>query len=123
MARVIMSSVNAGKQLDSSNELQITVTGRKSGKRISFPVWFVRENNTLFLLPLNGTDTQWYRNLERTKKITISSGNLKLEPSAKLVRDQKKIDLIVGKLRKKHSSAEVKKYYTKFDAGVELSWG
>jgi hypothetical protein len=121
MAGAIMSSVNVGKQLDSSDELHITVTGRKSGKKISLPVWFVRENNTIFLLPLNGTDTQWYKNLERRKKIMISSGNLKLEPSAKLVRDQKKIDLIVEKLRKKHSPAEVKKYYRKFDAGIELS--
>lgn len=118
-----MGSVNAGKQLDSSNEIQITVTGRKSGKRIALPVWFVRESNTIFLLPLNGTDTEWYKNLEKTKKITISSGNLKLEPSAKIVRDQKKVDAIIEKLRKKHSPAEVKKYYTKFDAGVELSLG
>lgn len=118
-----MGSVNVGKQLDSSNELQIAVTGRKSGNKIALPVWFVRENNTVFLLPLNGSDTQWYKNLEKAKKITISSGNLKLEPTVKLVRDQKKIEVIIEKLRKKHSPAEVKKYYTKFDAGVELSLG
>jgi hypothetical protein len=30
---------------------------------ISRPVWFVREGNILYLLPLNGSDTNWYKNM------------------------------------------------------------
>ncbi len=37
--------------------------GRKSGQTISIPVWFVFESDTLYLLPVHGSETQWYRNV------------------------------------------------------------
>ena len=39
-------------------EIKITVTGRKSGLPISIPVWFVLEEDKLYLLPVQGSDTQ-----------------------------------------------------------------
>lgn len=116
-----MNSSNVEKQLDSSKELQITVTGRKSGKEFSTPVWFVREGKTVFLLPVTGSNSEWYKNMEKSKKITISSGHLKLQLAARPVTDSKKVSLIADKFRKKYSASEVKKYYTNFDAGVELT--
>jgi hypothetical protein len=49
-------------------EINISVIGRKSGKRISRPVWFVFEGDganggTLYLVPVQGSDTQWYKNI------------------------------------------------------------
>jgi hypothetical protein len=34
------------------------ITGRKSGRDIPRPVWFVHEHNTLYLLPNYGSDTE-----------------------------------------------------------------
>jgi hypothetical protein len=50
-------------RLSRYREITITVTGRKSGRDISVPVWFVFENDKLFLLPVHGSDTQWYKNV------------------------------------------------------------
>jgi len=36
-------------------QIKISVIGRKSGKTISIPVWFVFESNRLFLLPVQGS--------------------------------------------------------------------
>jgi hypothetical protein len=44
-------------------QIKISVTGRKSGRAISIPVWFVLEGEKLYLLPVQGSDTQWYKNL------------------------------------------------------------
>ena len=44
-------------------QTKISVTGRKSGRAISIPVWFVLEGEKLYLLPVQGSDTQWYKNL------------------------------------------------------------
>jgi hypothetical protein len=41
-------------------QINITVTGRKSGRAISNPVWFVLDEDRLYLLPVQGSDTQWY---------------------------------------------------------------
>ena len=51
------------RRLARYNEIEITVIGRKSGKPITNPVWFVLEGDTLYLLPLQGSDTQWYKNV------------------------------------------------------------
>jgi hypothetical protein len=42
-------------------EIHITVTGRKSGRSITVPIWFVFEDGTLYLLPVKGSETQWYQ--------------------------------------------------------------
>ena len=38
-------------RLSRFRQIKLTVTGRKSGKIISNPVWFVAEGGTLYLLP------------------------------------------------------------------------
>ena len=44
-------------------QIKLSVIGRKSGKTISIPVWFVLEDEKLYLLPVQGSDTQWYKNV------------------------------------------------------------
>lgn len=43
--------------LQSTNEIELTVTGRTSGRESSRPVWFVQEGEKLFLLPVGGSDS------------------------------------------------------------------
>ncbi len=51
------------ERLAGVREINITVTGRKSGRAITIPVWFVLEGENLYLLPVLGADTQWYKNV------------------------------------------------------------
>lgn len=48
-------------RLSRSREINITVTGRKSGRAITNLVWFALEDEKLYLLPVSGSDTQWYK--------------------------------------------------------------
>ena len=41
--------------LSRHREITISVTGRKSGRTISIPVWFVFGDETLYLLPVQGS--------------------------------------------------------------------
>jgi len=116
-----MDSSEIQKALDSSMELQITVTGRKSGREFSTPVWFVREGKTIFLMPVRGSKNQWYKNVMKSRQIKISSGKVSLELVGKPINDSKRVASVADKFRKKHGVADVKKYYTGFDAAVELS--
>jgi hypothetical protein len=43
--------------LQRTNEIELIVTGRNSGREIPIPVWFVYEGNMLYLLPVQGSDT------------------------------------------------------------------
>ena len=116
-----MENSEIQKALDSSVELQITVTGRRSGREHSTPVWFVRERKTVFLMPVRGSKNQWYKNVLKSKRIKISSGKVSLELSANPISDSKRVASVADKFRKKHGAADVKKYYSGFDAAVELS--
>ncbi|HEY9492159.1 MAG TPA: hypothetical protein VIP56_09250 [Nitrososphaeraceae archaeon] len=51
-----MSNSEFKDALDRTSEIELTVRGRKSGQDISRPVWFVHENNTLYLLPVKGSE-------------------------------------------------------------------
>src|SRR6266851_9394078 len=42
--------------LQHDNLIQITVTGRSSGRSHSFPIWFTLDGNTLYLIPVRGSD-------------------------------------------------------------------
>ncbi len=121
LVRKIMSSPELRKALESTRELEITVTGKKTGRSISLPVWFVHEDNRILLLPLKGTDTNWFRNIIKTPTMSFSVKGARMTAKAKPVADTNKVKEVVEKFRKKYSAADVKKYYSNFDAYVELN--
>jgi len=41
--------------LNSTSGIELTTTGRVSGRETSRPVWFVRRGEKLYLLPVTGT--------------------------------------------------------------------
>ncbi len=108
------------QSLDAARELKITVTGRKSGKNISLPVWFVRQQERLYLLPVQGSDTQWYRNVLETPVMTIAVKGTTAGVKAKAITDPKRVSDIRDRFRKKYGAGEVKKYYSKFDVALEI---
>jgi len=99
-------------------EINLSVTGRKSGRTISIPVWFVVEGNTLYLLPVQGSDTQWYKNVQEKPSIRIDAGKADAELTVDLVTDAKQVASITEKFRARYGAANVKKYYSKFDVAV-----
>jgi hypothetical protein len=61
-----MADDDVAKALKRRRQISITVTGRRTGREITIPVWFVYGDGALWLLPVYGSDTQWYRNLMKT---------------------------------------------------------
>jgi deazaflavin-dependent oxidoreductase (nitroreductase family) len=110
-------------RLSKSSELTITVTGRKSGRSISIPIWFVAEGEDLYLLPVQGSDTQWYQNVLKSPSIRIEAGGSAGEFKAVPITDAKQVSSIVEKFRDKYGAGEVKKYYSKFDVAVLVRLG
>jgi hypothetical protein len=54
-------------------QIKVSVIGRKSGQTISIPVWFVLEGEKLYLLPVQGSETQWYKSVLRHPQIRINA--------------------------------------------------
>jgi deazaflavin-dependent oxidoreductase (nitroreductase family) len=106
--------------LDKSKEIELSVIGRKSGKKISRPVWLVYNSNKLYLLPLNGSETNWYKNIHKNPMIKISIDNMELSANARPVIDSSRVKEIVDAFSTKYGENDVKKYYSKLDAIVEF---
>ena len=94
--------------------------GRKSGRTISIPVWFVLEGEKLYLLPVQGSDTQWYKNALKNPWIRIDARGAEAEFRAMPITDAKAVKSVVKKFREKYGAKDVKKYYSKFDVVVVM---
>jgi hypothetical protein len=116
-----MSKADLHRRLNSVNEITLSVKGRKSGKNIPRPVWFAYEGNTLYLLPVQGSDTSWYKNLLVDPTLKISVNGIQISARGKPITDSNGVDDIVRKFKSKYGEGDVKRYYTKFDVAVEVT--
>ena len=104
--------------LSRASEINISVTGRKSGRVISIPIWFVLEGEKLYLLPVQGSETQWYKNVLKNPSIRIEARGAEANLQAVPIKDASGVSSVVEKFRAKHGAGDVKKYYSKFDVAV-----
>jgi deazaflavin-dependent oxidoreductase (nitroreductase family) len=105
-------------RLSKSSEITITVTGRKSGRPISVPVWFVSEDDKLYLVPVQGSDSQWYKNVLHNPSLQITAGGTEAEFKAAPITEAKQVSSVVDKFRAKYGASDVKKYYSKLDVAI-----
>ena len=106
------------ERLSRYREIKITVIGRKSGQPISNPVWFVLEGSDLYLLPVQGSETQWYKNVLKNPKIEIDARGARGEFKAAPITDPSRVKEVVEKFREKYGASDVKKYYSRFDVAI-----
>jgi deazaflavin-dependent oxidoreductase (nitroreductase family) len=99
-------------------EITITVTGRKSGRTISLPIWFAWDDGKLYLLPVKGSDTQWYKNVLKNPAIGIDAGGAQSELKVVSVTDSTQVKSVIEKFRDKYGANDVKKYYSKLDVAI-----
>jgi hypothetical protein len=114
-----MAMADIKQALASTEELEITVTGRNSGRKISFPVWFVLESETLYLLTVKGSASNWYKNILRNPTMTISARGMEITVNVKPITDPPTVREVVEKFRAKYGTANIQRYYSKFDVAVE----
>ena len=106
------------ERLSRYREITISVKGRNSGRTISIPVWFVLEGDKLYLLPVQGSDTQWYKNVLKNPSIGIDARGAEAKLQTVPITDATGVSPVVEKFRDKYGANDVKKYYAKFDVAV-----
>ncbi len=115
-----MANEEFSKALESTREIELTVTGRKSGREISIPVWFVRDGDKLYLVPVNGSGSDWYKNVLKTPAVRLAARQAQLTATAAPVTDPARVGEILDKFRAKYSARDVEAYYPKQDVAVEI---
>jgi deazaflavin-dependent oxidoreductase (nitroreductase family) len=115
-----MADPNFRQALADTREVELTVTGRKSGREISIPVWFVEEGDRLYLVPVDGSDSDWYKNLLKTPTVGLADGGAETTAEARPITDPAKVEEVLEKFRAKYGARDVRAYYPKQDAAVEI---
>ena len=105
--------------LERTDEIELTVIGRKTGRQITNPVWFVREGDKLYLLPVKGSDSEWYKNVLQNPTLALTANGVKWTTKAKPITDATRVKNVVEQFRAKYGADDVRRYYSKFDVAVE----
>jgi hypothetical protein len=106
--------------LREASEVELTVTGRKSGRESSRPIWFVEDRDRLLLLPVSGSDSNWYRNAVKTPEIRLAADRAELRAHATQIEDPNDVADVVEKFGAKYGADRVAEYYPKQDAALEV---
>jgi hypothetical protein len=107
--------------LQTTDQIELVTTGRHSGRQSSRPVWFVREGGKLYLLPLTGSDTQWYRNVLETPAISLTAGATEYHTQAEPLTSPAEVEQVVEAFRAKYGARNVESYFPKHDVAVEVA--
>jgi hypothetical protein len=83
----------------------------------------VLEGEKLYLLPVQGSDTQWYRNVLKNPSIWIDAPGAEAEFQPAPITDDNAVKSVVEKFREEYRVGDVKKYYSKFSVAVVVELG
>lgn len=97
--------------LRKEKELELTVTGRKSGKPLPRPVWFALKGTELLLLPVTGTSSQWYKNVLRIPQVEVSSAGQTFRGKLHPITEKRQVAEVIELFKAKYGAADIKKYY------------
>jgi hypothetical protein len=107
--------------LAGTDEIELTVTDQTSGRETSRPVWFVQEGDHIYLLPVRGSDSDWYRIVLKSRRVSLAVGGMRRSARATPITDPAKVREVVDKFRARYGADQVQRYYSKLDVAVEVS--
>lgn len=106
--------------LKKEKEIELTVKGRKTGKHIPRPIWFVLKGTELLLLPVTGTDSQWYKNIVLDPQVKISSNGQSFNGKIRTITEKNQVEEVIELFRGKYGASDVKRYYPKPNVAASL---
>jgi hypothetical protein len=116
-----VASADLKGALQDANQVDLTVTGRRSGRDSTRPVWFVQEGDRILLMPVGGSGANWYRNIVKTPSIRLSAQGAELRTDGRPIEDAAAVADALEKFGAKYGADRVDQYYPDQDAVVEVS--
>ena len=86
-------------------------------------MWFVRHDDKLYLLPVTGSASQWYRNLLKTPAMGLSAGGAEYHASGSPITDPDDVRQVVDDFRGKYGAKDVAAYYPNPNVAIEVPLG
>lgn len=87
---------------------------------MSTPVWFAKREDTIDLLPVGGSHSQWYKNVLENPTVGLEARGTRWEAKATPIIDSSKLNDVFASFRGKYGADQVKQYYGDTDLAVEI---
>ncbi len=117
-----MNAIDFVEALKGKSELKITTTGRRTKKAYSATVWFLHENEKLYLLPVRGSDTDWYKNALTDPNVTLTVAGVSIHVKAEAITGFNRVQRVIESFAKKYGGMnEIKRWYQKLDVAIEIA--
>jgi deazaflavin-dependent oxidoreductase (nitroreductase family) len=79
----------------------LTHYGRKTGKPHEVTIWFVLDDDRLYISTAN-VNRQWVRNVQKTPKISLSIGSETFDGNARFLTDRAEHERAMAAVRRKY---------------------
>ena len=122
-ARTLHVPVSGALAAEALEEVELGTVGRITGRQTSHPVWFVRRDDTLLLLPITGSDSNWYKNIVASPTIHLAADGAELNTEGTPITDPGRVRSVVDDFRAKYGADQVARSYQKQDVAVQVSLG
>lgn len=108
--------------LEGKSELEITVKGRRTKKDHSITVWFVHEKNEIYLLPVKGSETEWYKNVLKEPEITLMVDGSTIHAKAESITEFDRVQQIIKLFAAKYGGmSEINRWYSNLDVAIAVT--
>ena len=91
---------------DGSN-IEITTTGRKSGKPHTRPIWYVVDDGKILVQSGKDGKTDWYQNVKKTPAVTLKADRYTFRARGRLITDAKDVERVRALFLDKYTSARL----------------
>ena len=95
------------EKVAAQSTVELTTTGRTSGKLHTKPIWFVYDQGHLYLQSGKEGKTDWYQNLKKNPQMTFKIGTVTASGKAKFINDPKEAERIHDLFSKKYLTARI----------------
>lgn len=106
--------------LQDTDQIDITVTGRVTGRQFSVPVWFVADHGNVNLLPVRGSDSDWYKNVLATPGLRLAANGASIAAAAIPITDPARVQQVVEMFRAKYGVDQIAAFYPKTDVALDV---
>ncbi|MFQ6094889.1 MAG: nitroreductase family deazaflavin-dependent oxidoreductase [Candidatus Bathyarchaeia archaeon] len=116
-----MSVTDFTEAIEGKTEIEITVRGRRTKKARSTTVWFVYQGDKIYLLPVRGSDTSWYKNVLKDPDVTLTVDGRSLQARAEPITEPDRVQRVIELFAEKYGGmSEIKRWYSKLDVAIEI---
>ena len=92
-------------RIERKSTIELTTTGRKTGKEHTRPIWFVVDDGKIVVQAGKNGKTDWYENLRKTPTATAREGEYTFRVRARPVTAPSQVEAIHRRFLDKYTSA------------------